>query len=175
MVLIVVKIAVLIFFLMGIGVFIPIIFGFLFKRKINTVVINSFLHSQDQLWTTIKEIKNYPSWRSDITKLDMEHNLENWREYFNDKDYLNYTLTEKIDKKLLTLSLTHSNLPVSFTRKYTIWTQDYMSFLKVEDQLIIRKSYLRFFSSLAYDNQQVIKSLMVELDQFLDKKYGAVA
>lgn len=164
-----IKIILLFFSLLFIIILLSNLVGWFIPRYSQVSITNSYFHTPETLWNTLFDFKKYPSWRHEILKVE-ENELDNksWSEYLDREEPISFEIIDSNKNKILIIKTTNQNLPIALTRKFIIWRQDYMSFLKVEDQLMIKRSHLRFFSKIFFNHPTEIRKIMNDLDQHLE-------
>lgn len=144
--------------------------GFFIPRFSHVSITNSYFHPPETLWDTLFDFKKYPAWRHEILKVEEgELNNNSWSEFLDREEPVSYEIIDSNKNKILIIRTTNQNLPIDLIRKFIIWRQDYMSFLKVEDQLIIKRPHLRCLSRILFDHPTEIRKIMHDLDEHLDK------
>ena len=142
--------------------------GLFYTAEKKTSVTHSYFNAADDLYKTISDIQNYPQWKKEIINIDI--NGDSWKEYFTNSEALRYKIIHTEPGKQLIIKLESQNFPVILNRTYTIWYQDYMAFLKIEDQVKISKPYLRVFSSIFYDHTSYLRNIMQSMEFYLENK-----
>lgn len=174
MILLLIQIFLLLFFILGLVIIALNLYGFFVPNKNLSSLTHSYFHSCEKIWSTLNDVLGYPDWKKGVRNVhiqDTDGNLS-WTEDTRHHFKVHYALTEAREPARLTVATTDSQMPLKCIRSYTIWRQDYMSFLKIEDELIIKKWHLRPLSKIFFNHRQSLREQLKSLDQHLDKRYG---
>jgi hypothetical protein len=127
---------------------------------------NSYFVPERTLYRFISDVNNEPKWRNSIRKIEwIDPKVPEWKEYYGKKDALVFRGKKKTD--ILEFDCTGINkAPFLFKRKYQVYSEDQLSFLKIEDRLSFPSPFLRFFAALFYDHSKYLKNELKNLDRF---------
>ncbi len=138
--------------------------GRMYPRHVNVVMSNSYFVPERTLYQFISDVNNEPKWRNSLWKIEwIDPQVPEWKEYFGKTDALVFRGNKKMDNLEFDCSSIGKG-PFQFKRKYQVYSQDQLSFLKVEDSFSFPSPFLRFFASLFYDHSRYLKKELKNLD-----------
>jgi Ty5 Gag N-terminal region len=144
--------------------------GYFYPRNNQSMTAISLFHEKEIINSKLSAINQYQTWHADIKKM-VKASDDLWKAYYNDTDFINISLhPENRDK--ITFEFSDKYGSFNIQRNFEIQEKDFMSFLKIEDNIEYKKSHLRFLSALFYNHKKSVKREIKNFENLLDKQFG---
>lgn len=156
-------ITIIAFLLLG---FIIFIVGKLLPVKHTAFQQRQFAVSKNLLWTSIRNFKDYPEWRSNLKALTVINETQ-WREVDDKGDAITFGIIEEVPEIRLEVKILDDNLPFGGIWVYELTEGDHVVTLKITENGEVYNPIFRFISHFFMDQSATIKQYMTDLETHL--------
>lgn len=132
--------------------------GLLLPKRIAYQQAHSFFVPEITLRNLLLTQEKYPEWRPGVQAVTILQPAYNeWEECYGNNHCITYRAQVKPDQQQIYQYAIKNSSPFTVNRTYTIWEQDHMAFIKIEDELLIASPYLRALAFLFYNHQRFLQ------------------
>jgi len=163
------KIILIILTIVALLVITVFIIGYLLPVEHTVTVSVDIAVSKDKVWNVIIDANNYPIWRSDVKKVDVNSTSQGWTEYDNHNESLTYEIVEVAEGRLLVTRIQDKDKP--FGGGWTITLQDSGDETRVTitENGEVYNPIFRFVSKFIIGHSATASSYLADLKKELEK------
>lgn len=144
--------------------------GFLMPAAIRQDMAHSYFIPAHQLGAMLLYIEDVPSWRPEVCQVKRLDDALTWQECYGRQQCITYHAQIEDNQHIIRQFSIKNTGAFKVNRTYKIWERDQMSFLRIEDQLIIQSPYLRTLAFLFYQHKKFLQRELKAFERFVEDK-----
>ncbi len=152
---------------LSVAILLPII-GWFLPQTIAIGQSHSYFLPPDSLSKQLLHLQDYTRWRPQVNSIRiLSDTHKEWEECYGNGQCITYRAQIQDEAHFIQQYSIRSSGPFKVNRIYKIWEQDNMSFVKVEDEIVIPSPPLRSLAFLFYNHKKYLQAEIRAFDQFV--------